>query len=244
MSNLEITTREAAHGATVIELSGRLAGGSAEKLEDELRRLEDAGRVKLVVSCRALEFLSSEASSVFLSHLMRFKKAGGDIRFCDVPESTRSSFETLGLSRLLVSYESEDSALEGYREAEAPAGHQEPGGDLTITLDELPEGVAVLAAVGSIDRHTIELLDARLMEALQAGHVKVIIDGSELNYVNSSGMGVFISYLSKFNAQGGDLRFCALNDLVRTVVMTLGLHRIFQIFDSRDEALESFQAGA
>ena len=86
----------------------------------------------------------------------------------------------------------------------------------------LPNGVLAGDApeMASLHGAIEELLDARLMEALQAGHVKVIIDGSELNYVNSSGMGVFISYLSKFNAQGGDLRFCALNDLVRTVVMT------------------------
>ena len=98
----------------------------------------------------------------------------------------------------------------------------------------------MLSLFGFVDRHTITLLDAALSKSLEAGRANIVIDCAELTYISSNGMGVFISYVSKARSQGGDIRLCNLRDVARTVITMLGLHRHFEVFESRDEALTSF----
>ena len=42
-------------------------------------------------------------------------------------------------------------------------------------------------------------------------------------------------------AQGGDIRLCNMRDIARTVITMLGLHRLFEVFESRDEGVGSYQ---
>jgi len=63
-----------------------------------------------------------------------------------------------------------------------------------------------------------------------------------LRFVDSSGLGAFISCLRKLNAKGGDLKLCGMSKQVRAVFELVRMHRIFDIFGTRDEALRAFQA--
>jgi anti-sigma B factor antagonist len=240
VDELTIKTRAGRFGTTILELSGQLGKRSVDELEKTLKDLEDSGQVKIVVSCRGLHDLPSEASSVFLAHLIHIKKAGGDIRFCDVSPETRSAFIASGLSKLLVIFDSEADALSGFAEGK-PAVKDESSEVLTLHKEVLSDDMVILTPIGSIDRHTIELLDETLSQILESGRPKIVINGEKLNYISSNGMGVFIGFLSKVRAKQGDLRFFGLNDIVRTVITTLGLHRLFRLFDGRGEALASFE---
>ena len=240
MSELEFKIRRAPHEATVLELRGRFDKAGLAALEDTLRRLEAEGRVRLLISCRDLGFLSSEAAGMFLSHLVRIRAAGGDIRFSEVSGAVRTTLVNLGLVKLLVIFESEQAALAGFDDREASAAEPKPTHALTFKRREDPAGVTILWPCGAVDRHTIEQLDTELMDILAGGCAMLVVDGSELDYISSNGMGVFIGFLGKFNGLGGDLRFCGLKDIVRTVVTTLGLHRLFRLFETQAEAVASF----
>lgn len=240
MDDLTIKTRDGRFGTTILELSGQLGKNSAEKIEETLKNLESDGQVKIIVSCKTLDYLSSEASSVFLAHLIHIKKAGGDIRFCDVSTGTRSTLIATGLSKLLVIFDTEDEALDDFSDeiSESTNSDSQP---LVLEQEPIGDGMVVLSPVGSIDRHTIELLDETLGQILESGRPRIVIDGARLTYISSNGMGVFIGFLSKVRAKQGDLRFYGLNDIVRTVITTLGLHRLFRLFEGRQEAIDSFE---
>ena len=71
---------------------------------------------------------------------------------------------------------------------------------------------------------------------------RVVFDLSQLQFIDSSGLGAILSCLRKLTASGGDLKLCALTPPVRELVEVTRMHRIFDIFDTSEEAIQSFGA--
>ena len=70
---------------------------------------------------------------------------------------------------------------------------------------------------------------------------KVVLDMGRLMFVDSSGLGAILSCLRQLNSAGGDLKLCEMTKPVRTLFELVRMHRIFDIYNSRDEALRAFQ---
>lgn len=94
----------------------------------------------------------------------------------------------------------------------------------------------------------VEELDAgntaefkRDMAPVLEGNTKVVLDLSRLRFIDSSGLGSFLSCLRRVNARCGELKLCCLSQQVRTVIELVRMHRMLDIFGTRDEALRAFQ---
>jgi anti-sigma B factor antagonist len=74
---------------------------------------------------------------------------------------------------------------------------------------------------------------------LDAG-TKLVFDLSRLRFVDSSGLGAFISCLRKLNAKGGDVKLCGMSKQVRAVFELVRMHRIFDICGTKEEAVHAF----
>jgi anti-sigma B factor antagonist len=96
----------------------------------------------------------------------------------------------------------------------------------TILVAELDAGNA-----GDFRRDIAPVLEA---------HPQLVLDLSRLRFVDSSGLGAFISCLRKLNAAGGDLKLCGMSKPVRAVFELVRMHRVFDIFDSPDDAVRAF----
>lgn len=72
---------------------------------------------------------------------------------------------------------------------------------------------------------------------LQSGLLLCIVDISNLRYINSSGIGVLITILTKFRNKDGEL--CLLNpsESVKKLLIITKLNAIFNIKDSESEAI-------
>ena len=73
-----------------------------------------------------------------------------------------------------------------------------------------------------------------------AAHRKVVFDLSSLSFVDSSGLGAILSSLRQANSAGGDLKLCGLSKPVRALFELVRMHRIFDILNTREEAIRSF----
>lgn len=239
MSDLGVEVLEQRGGVIVISLAGVLDKSTAPALESRMRELGEAGKTRFVVDCERLLHLSSEGMGVFLSHLIKIRKAGGDIKFCSMRQEVQSVLQMLGLSKLLVVKYSQAEAVGDFSDAQAPKAKPKESQKLRVDLEERGQ-VLVVALHGFVDRHTIGLLESELGGALQRGQTKVVIDCAELTYISSNGMGVFISYVNKARHLGGDIRLCCLRDVARTVITMLGLHKHFEVHEARDAAVASF----
>lgn len=69
---------------------------------------------------------------------------------------------------------------------------------------------------------------------------KIILDMSPLQFVDSAGLGAILSCLRRVSAANGDLKLCGLTKPVRAVFEISRMHRIFDIFPTRAEALSAF----
>lgn len=102
--------------------------------------------------------------------------------------------------------------------------HQINGSKLTIRLsgDLIGEdnGAAVIEVVNN---------------ALQEKALTCIIDISELRYINSTGIGVLITILTKFRNKGGEVYLMKPSENVQKLLVITKLNAIFQIIQSEAE---------
>ena len=97
----------------------------------------------------------------------------------------------------------------------------------TILVDDLDAGNA-----GDFRRDIAPVLDA---------NPRLVLNLSRLRFVDSSGLGAFISCLRKLNAVGGDLKLCGMSKPVRAVFELVRMHRVFDIFDTPEQAVRAFE---
>jgi anti-sigma B factor antagonist len=83
-------------------------------------------------------------------------------------------------------------------------------------------------------------LKQRVLEELEQGERKFVVDFSNTGYIDSSGLGVLVSLSKKIRELGGELRLSSLNEDLRTLFELTKLDTLFKIADTRDEALQGF----
>ena len=83
-------------------------------------------------------------------------------------------------------------------------------------------------------------LKQKVLEELEGGERKFLIDFTNTGYIDSSGLGVLVSLSKKIREQSGELRLANLNEDLRTLFELTKLDTLFNIADSRDAALSAF----
>jgi anti-sigma B factor antagonist len=75
-------------------------------------------------------------------------------------------------------------------------------------------------------------------EAMSHQVLMCIVDISGLRYINSSGIGVLITILTKFRNKGGEVYLMNPSESVKKLLIITKLNSIFQIIKSEDEAIK------
>ncbi|MBN1998269.1 STAS domain-containing protein [candidate division KSB1 bacterium] len=103
---------------------------------------------------------------------------------------------------------------------------------------ENKKDITILELDGRLDADTSVLLDEELANLLENGTSKIIIDLKGVNYVSSAGLRIFFSYLKKTEELNGKICYSSLNDWVENLFDTVGFLSVFNIFKTKDEAIE------
>lgn len=64
----------------------------------------------------------------------------------------------------------------------------------------------------------------------------------DLKFVDSSGIGALLSCLRKAHANGGDVKLAELPVNVRSLFELVRMDRLFEIYNTREEAIASFRS--
>ena len=80
----------------------------------------------------------------------------------------------------------------------------------------------------------------KVLDELERGARKVLIDFARTGYIDSSGLGVLVTLSRRIREEGGELRLANLNDDLKTLFELTKLDTLFQIADTRERALQSF----
>ena len=101
------------------------------------------------------------------------------------------------------------------------------------------EEITTLSINGDVDASSSIQLDESLQEVMESGIGKILIDGANLNYISSAGLGVFMSYIEDLNVKQIKLAIYGLNEKVMNVFEILGLDQLLIIVLNKQDALDS-----
>ena len=107
---------------------------------------------------------------------------------------------------------------------------------VTINTNSEAE-IFVIHIDGEIDASSSIQLDEVMSSSVSGNHAKIIVDGEQLSYISSAGLGVFMSYLEDIKSHNIQLAIFGLNEKVKNVFEILGLDQLLNIVDKKEEAI-------
>ena len=107
----------------------------------------------------------------------------------------------------------------------------------SIHVTEAGESTLVVPT-GALDASGAPRLRAELIDLIAAGHDHLVVDLDQVEFIDSTGLGVLVGALKRVRTHGGDLRLVVTTDIVMRPLRITGLHRVFDIRDNREDAID------
>ncbi|SFQ30731.1 STAS domain-containing protein [Salibacterium halotolerans] len=105
--------------------------------------------------------------------------------------------------------------------------------NLDIRTEEL-DGETVLFVGGEIDAYTASQLRESLLPLTEKEGAVIVVDLTDVNYIDSTGLGIFIGALKSANSNGSSLRLTGLNDRVKRLFSITGLDEVMDIEEEEE----------
>ncbi|HYN57812.1 MAG TPA: STAS domain-containing protein [Motilibacterales bacterium] len=97
--------------------------------------------------------------------------------------------------------------------------------------------VSVVSARGEVDVFSAPDLDTELDALIAAGAVRLVVDLSDVAFLDSTGLGVLVKALKHTREGGGWLRLVVTSDRIRKIFEITGLDASIPIFDTAQDAI-------
>lgn len=110
------------------------------------------------------------------------------------------------------------------------------------THQALSGRVLVLKPVGHLlgDHVTDEFVNVA-REFARRGHVGVLVDFEEVEYMNSLGLGAIARILITCSQAGGLMRVCNVHHRVRRLFDVVKFDKLFEYYESEQQAMDALQ---
>ena len=101
--------------------------------------------------------------------------------------------------------------------------------------------VTVLHLTGSITLGVgTQKLRSLIQDTMDAGKKNILLNMSEVVYLDSSGLGELVAAFTTVTRQGGQFKLMKLTRRVQDVVQLTKVYRVIEVFDDEDTAVRSF----
>jgi anti-sigma B factor antagonist len=111
---------------------------------------------------------------------------------------------------------------------------------MQLNITEQRDIVEISVEEERMDAHNSGDLKEQMLQLFDQGKCNLVIDLSAVRFIDSSGLGALVSGFKNSSAMEGSLKLCGLQPQVRSMFELTRLHRVFEIFTSMEEALNSF----
>jgi anti-sigma B factor antagonist len=101
--------------------------------------------------------------------------------------------------------------------------------------------VSVVHCGGSLDADSIAAFKKIAYDLIEKGDTRLVVDCSNLTFVDSMGLGVLISLLRRARQRQGDVKVASLTDDVKTIFEITRLHRLFEVCADLNTAIKRFE---
>ena len=109
--------------------------------------------------------------------------------------------------------------------------------DFKVETESFADKTGVVSVAGELDMHTAPPFKQQILDALNNGHARVVIDLSDCEFLDSTALGVLITANNRLSDQKHRLVLVAADRNIVKVFEITGLDRMFTIVPTRGAAL-------
>lgn len=102
------------------------------------------------------------------------------------------------------------------------------------------DGITLVEVDGELTVGNRERFKQIVLERVEAGERKFLMDFGESSYIDSTGLGSLVSLSRKIREAGGQMRLTGLNEDLRTLFELTKLDTVFDLADTRAAAMSDF----
>ncbi len=111
-----------------------------------------------------------------------------------------------------------------------------------VDLEKPADDVGVIVLEGEIDIYSAPQFKEVLLNGIEDGAQRVIVDLAAVSFIDSTALGVLVSGAKRIRPRNGNLDIVCTDENIIRIFEITGLNRIFGIYGTRDDALKA--AGA
>jgi anti-sigma B factor antagonist len=111
---------------------------------------------------------------------------------------------------------------------------------MNLKIEENGNIVLIQVKEERMDAHNSDQLKAELARIFASGKTGVVVDLKEVRFIDSSGLGALVSGFKNAAAKQASIKLSSLQSQVKSMFELTRLQRVFDIYASVDEALDSF----
>jgi anti-sigma B factor antagonist len=112
-----------------------------------------------------------------------------------------------------------------------------------INDEEVDAETHVINLGGEVDLYTAPEFKERMVQVIEDGKKRVVVDLSEATFIDSTTLGVLVGGVKRLRPSGGSLALVCTDQNIQKIFEITGLDRVFPIHSSREAALTDVGAG-
>jgi anti-sigma B factor antagonist len=112
------------------------------------------------------------------------------------------------------------------------------------SFSEIIDSVPVLHVSGEIDIYTAPTFKEAINELIAEGHQHILIDMTQVAFMDSSGFGTLLSASKPLRPIGGTLSLVGCNEAITRMLDITRLNTLVPVYDNQEEAIRHIQIAA
>ena len=106
-----------------------------------------------------------------------------------------------------------------------------------VRVEDASSDLSILVVGGEVDYEVSPQLKAHMMRAIKAGAKRLVLDLSDVTFIDSTAIGVIAGAVEKLDEAGGSLAIVSTHEKVVQIFEITGLDSVVTLHASREEAL-------
>jgi len=115
---------------------------------------------------------------------------------------------------------------------------------LKITVRALSDGILIVDCAGRVIFGEETSLLREQVKGLLAQNTRIVLNLADVTYIDSGGLGTLVALYTTARSAGGSIKLARLTQRVGDLLQVTKLLTVFEVYDSEEEAVQSFRKGA